>query len=236
MTIRRFCCFCAKYIDSYLKPLTWFTKKEIDLPMTGTIAFGDRVTHELHPEWGSGAVIKVENAIISGSPVPRVTVRFANAGLKIFAGNALPLTPMESGHTVPGDRYFERPAIAAVEDLEKSGLTQAVEKKMLEIMLSIPMACKDKFNTAEYRLKRTLELYKFDMSGRGLMEWAIVQTGMDDPLTRFNRGQLEEYFKRWVRERDSQLANVLSELRDDPKTAKRLMQKAPKAALRVSSF
>ena len=68
------------------------------------------------------------------------------------------------------------------------------------------------------------------------MEWAIVQTGMDDPLTRFNRGQLEEYFKRWVRERDSQLANVLSELRDDPKTAKRLMQKAPKAALRVSSF
>ena len=31
--------------------------------MTDTITFGDRVTHKLHPEWGSGAVIKVENAI-----------------------------------------------------------------------------------------------------------------------------------------------------------------------------
>ncbi|MBC8202882.1 MAG: DUF3553 domain-containing protein [Planctomycetes bacterium] len=204
--------------------------------MTETIAFGDRVTHELHPEWGSGAVIKVENTVVGGKPAPRVTVRFANAGLKVFAGNALPLTPMQSEHTVPGDRYLERPAIAEVEDLERSGLNQAVEKKLLEIMLAIPMACRDKFNTPEYRLKRTLDLYKYDMSGRGLMEWAIVQTGMDDPLTRFNRGQLEEYFKRWVRDRDSHLSTLLSEMRDDPKTAKRLMQEAPDAALRVASL
>jgi len=204
--------------------------------MTETIAFGDRVTHKLHPEWGSGAVIKVENAVVGGKPAPRVTVRFSNAGLKIFAGHALPLIPMQGEHTVPGDRYFERPAIAEIEDLERSGLNQAVEKKLLEIMLAIPMACRDKFNTAEYRLKRTLDLYKYDMSGRGLMEWAIVQTGMDDPLTRFNRGQLEEYFKRWVRDRDSHLSGILSEMRDDPKTAKRLMQEAPDAALRVASL
>ena len=204
--------------------------------MTDTITFGDRVTHKLHPEWGSGAVIKVENAIVGGKPAPRVTVRFSNAGLKVFAGNSLPLTPMEGEHTVPGDRFLERPAIAEVEDLERSGLTQAVDKKLLEIMLAIPMACRDKFNTPEHRLRRTLELYKFDMSGRGLMEWAIVQTGMDDPLTRFNRGQLEEYFKRWVRDRDSHLANILSEMRDDPTTTKRLMQEAPNAALRVASL
>ena len=209
--------------------------REFEFIMTETIAFGDRVKHELHPEWGSGAVIKVENTVVGGKPAPRVTVRFANAGLKVFAGNALPLTPMQGEHTVPGDRYLERPAIAEVEDLERSGLNQAVEKKLLEIMLSIPMACRDKFNTAEYRLKRTLDLYKYDMSGRGLMEWAILQTGMDDPLTRFNRGQLEEYFKRWARDRDSHLSNILSEMRDDPKTAKRLMQEAPDAALRIAS-
>ena len=209
--------------------------REFEFIMTETIAFGDRVKHELHPEWGSGAVIKVENTVVGGKPAPRVTVRFANAGLKVFAGNALPLTPMQGEHTVPGDRYLERPAIAEVEDLERSGLNQAVENKLLEIMLSIPMACRDKFNTAEYRLKRTLELYKYDMSGRGLMEWAILQTGMDDPLTRFNRGQLEEYFKRWARDRDSHLSNILSEMRDDPKTAKRLMQEAPDAALRIAS-
>jgi hypothetical protein len=210
-------------------------EEEFEIIMIESIAFGDRVTHKLHPEWGSGAVIKVENTVVAGKPAPRVTVRFANAGLKIFAGLSLPLTAMQGDHTAPGDLYLERPAIAEVEDLERSGLSQAVEKKLLEIMLAIPLACRDKFNTPEHRLKRTLDLYKFDMSGRGLMEWAIVQTGMDDPLTRFNRGQLEEYFKRWVRDRDSHLSDILSEMRDDPKTAKRLMQEAPDAALRVAS-
>ena len=204
--------------------------------MTNSVAFGDRVTHELHPEWGSGAVIKVENTVIDGDPAPRVTVRFVHAGLKVFAGNSLPLNAMQGDHVVPGDNERNRPAIAAIEDLERSGLTQAIEKKLLEIMLAIPMACRDKFNTPEYRLRRTLDLYKYDMSGHGLMEWAVVQTGMDDPLTRFNRGELEEYFKRWARDRDAHLSSLLAEMRDDPVTAKRLMQEAPDAALRVASL
>ncbi len=86
--------------------------------MSESIAFGDRVTHKLHPEWGSGAVIKVENTVVGGKPAPRITVRFSNEGLKTFAGLALPLMPMQGEHTVPGDRYLERPAIAEVEDLE----------------------------------------------------------------------------------------------------------------------
>ena len=204
--------------------------------MTNSVVFGDRVTHELHPEWGSGAVIKVENTVIDGEPAPRVTVRFVHAGLKVFAGNSLPLNAMQGDHVVPGDSERNRPAIAAIEDLERSGLTQAIEKKLLEIMLAIPMACRDKFNTPEYRLRRTLDLYKYDMSGHGLMEWAVVQTGMDDPLTRFNRGELEEYFKRWARDRDAHLSSLLAEMRDDPVTAKRLMQEAPDAALRVASL
>ena len=204
--------------------------------MTHSVAFGDRVTHELHPEWGSGAVIKVENTVVGGKPAPRVTVRFTNAGLKVFAGNSVPLILMANFHEVPGDSNRTRPAIAEVEDLERAGLTQAIEKKILEIMLAIPMACRDKFNTQEYRLRRTLDLYKYDMSGRGLMEWAMVQTGMDDPLSRFNRVELEEYFKRWSRDRDAHLSTLLSEMREDPVTAKRLMQEAPDAALRVASL
>ena len=50
--------------------------RDIIFTMTDTITFGDRVTHKLHPEWGSGAVLKVENAIVGGKPAPRVTVRF----------------------------------------------------------------------------------------------------------------------------------------------------------------
>ena len=41
------------------------------------IAFGERVRHPQFPEWGSGAVIKVETVAVQGLPTPRVTVRFS---------------------------------------------------------------------------------------------------------------------------------------------------------------
>ena len=53
-------------------------------------------------------------------------------GSKHLAGNALPLELLTDGHVMPGDRDSVRPAIAEVEDLEKSGLTSAVEQKLLE--------------------------------------------------------------------------------------------------------
>ena len=68
--------------------------------MPDTITFGDRVTHKLHPDWVRGAVIKVENAIVGCKPAPSVTVRFSNFGLKVFAGNSLPLTPLQ-GERLP---------------------------------------------------------------------------------------------------------------------------------------
>lgn len=200
---------------------------------TKTIAFGDRVTHPNFPEWGSGAVIKVANTAQNGESTIRVTVRFSNAGLKTFVGNKLPLELLASDHEMPGDRIVTRPAISAVEDLERSGLTQAVEQKLLEIMHAIPIACRDPFNTAEHRLRRTLELYKYDMSGRGLMEWAMAQTGMDDPLTRFNRTELEVFFKHYSHELNQHLAKLLSEMREESTTIQRLVAEAPVRAKRA---
>ena len=49
--------------------------RDIIFTMTDTITFGDRVTHKLHPEWGSGAVIKVENAIVGGIPAKVIKYR-----------------------------------------------------------------------------------------------------------------------------------------------------------------
>ena len=137
------------------------------------------------------------------------------------------------GHEMPGDRECKRPAISEVEDLERAGLTQAVEQKLLEIMHSIPLACRDPFNTSEHRLRRTLELYKYDMSGRGLMEWAMAQTGMDDPLTRFNRTELEVFFKHYSHELNQHLAKLLSEMREETDTVLRLVAEAPQRAKRA---
>lgn len=198
-----------------------------------TIAFGDRVAHPKFPEWGSGAVIKVETTAVQGEPTTRVTVRFSSGGLKSFVGDSLPLELLAVGHEMPGDRECKRPAISEVEDLERAGLTQAVEQKLLEIMHSIPLACRDPFNTSEHRLRRTLELYKYDMSGRGLMEWAMAQTGMDDPLTRFNRTELEVFFKHYSHELNQHLAKLLSEMREETDTVLRLVAEAPQRAKRA---
>ena len=198
-----------------------------------SIVFGDRVVHATFREWGTGTVIKVENAVIKGDPAVRVTVRFKNVGLKTFIGDSIPLEVMTDDHVMPGDVSRVRPAIAEVEDLEKSGLTQAVEQKLLDIMLAIPVACRDPFNSIEHRLRRTLDLYKFDMSGRGLMEWAMAQTGMDDPLTRFNRMELEMFFKQYSHELNQHLSKLLSEMREEASTVQRLVAEAPQRAQRA---
>ncbi len=195
-----------------------------------TIAFGDRVAHQKFPEWGSGAVIKVEKTAVNGESTSRVTVRFSNAGLKSFVGDELPLFLMQNGHAVPGDRDGKRPAIAEVEDLERAGLHQAVEQKLQDIMRAIPLPCRDPFNTLEHRLRRTLDLYKYDMSGRGLMEWAIAQTGMDDPLSRFNRTELEVYFKEYSNELNKHLAKLLKEIHSESLSVKEIIASAPKRA------
>ena len=198
-----------------------------------TITYGDRVTHPQYPEWGNGAVIKVENTAVQGGPTTRVTVRFSSAGLKSFVGDQLPLVLLDDEHIMPGDSVSTRPAIAEVEDLERTGLTQAVEQKLLEIMHTIPLACRDPFNSAEHRLRRTLELYKYDMSGRGLMEWAMAQTGMDDPLTRFNRTELEAFFKQYSHDLNQHLSKLLSEMREEKTIIQRLVSEAPQRAQRA---
>lgn len=200
-----------------------------------SIEFGDKVTHPKFPEWGSGAVIKVENAAVNGEMTKRVTVRFAHAGLKKFVGDAIPLDVMLDEHAMPGDREGKRPAIAEVEDLERSGLSQAVEQKLEEIMFNIPLACRDPFNTLDHRLRRTFALYKYDLSGKGLMEWAMAQTGMDDPLTRFNRTELEGYFKQYSFLVKQHLAKLLRELQGDKVTLKQLLDDAPEGARRAVS-
>lgn len=197
------------------------------------IEFGDRVTHPKFPEWGSGAVIKVENMPVNGEVTKRVTVRFAHAGLKKFVGDSMPLDVMQNDHAMPGDREGKRPAIAEVEDLERSGLSQAVEQKLEEIMFNIPLACRDPFNTLDHRLRRTFALYKYDLSGKGLMEWAMAQTGMDDPLTRFNRTELEDYFKQYSFLVKQHLAKLLRELQGDQVTLKQLLDEAPEGARRA---
>ena len=71
------------------------------------------------------------------------------------------------------------------------------------------------------------------MSGRGLMEWAMAQTGMDDPLTRFNRTELEAFFKQYSHDLNQHLSKLLSEMREEKTIIQRLVSEAPQRAQRA---
>ena len=67
------------------------------------------------------------------------------------------------------------------------------------------------------------------------MEWAMSQTGMDDPLTRFNRTELEVFFKQFANDRDIHLCKLVKELRDERKLLSDVVDSVPKSARKALS-
>ena len=73
---------------------------------------------------------------------------------------------------------------------------------------------------------------RFNRNGGSLIEWAIAQSGLDDPMSRFNRHELEQFFDRWSWERDRTLARTLEECRKAGDPIDILIKQAPPAARR----
>jgi hypothetical protein len=115
---------------------------------------------------------------------------------------------------------------------ESDWLGPMAKKKVEEALISLPLDVRDPFNSMQKRLSLMMGLYRFDRSGRGLMDWAVAQTGLDDPLSRFTRQDLEQKFDRWAYERDNYLAKLLQEARapgNDSSAIATAMKTAPPA-------
>ena len=172
-------------------------------------AFGDRLRHRDKPEWGVGTVTRAEACVANGASTWRVAVRFPNAGLKTLLTAVAPL------ERIDGDEPVGAPGASAMAEVERHAdddvLGPMAMKKLQEAMAVLPERCTDPFKTAEQRVSLTLELYRFEASGRSLIDWSVAQTGLDDPLSRFNRHELEAFFGRWELERDRHLVRLLKE-------------------------
>ncbi len=121
--------------------------------------------------------------------------------------------------------------MAAYDKMSESGwLAPMAHRKVEEVMIGLPEEAKDPFTSLKRRLKFTLDLYRFDSSGRGLIDWAVAQSGLDDPLGRFSRQELEQLFDRWAVERDSHLRRLLDEARSEQAMVRELVSQAPSSA------
>ncbi len=192
--------------------------------------FGDNVRHPRRPVWGVGSVVKIEETTVNGRRAQRVSVRFPNVGLKTMSTDHAELQLVSSVAGGP-DVAADDPPLAGWDQMgEDDWLAPLARRKVEEAMVAVPSEARDPFTSLRQRLALTLDLFRFDRTGRSLVDWAIAQSGLVDPLSRFARQELEQHFDRWAASRASHLQRLLDEAAHDPSLVKELSAKAPPAA------
>ena len=92
----------------------------------------------------------------------------------------------------------------------------------------------DPFQTPAARLKSCLGLYRFEGTAGSLIDWAAAQSRLSDPLSRFSRHELEEYFTDFRRNLDKALAKCVQDAaRVEPAELRAIAQGAPPAGQRA---
>ena len=73
----------------------------------------------------------------------------------------------------------------------------------------LPDALSDPFASVGDRLRATLATYRYSTEPKALIDWAIAQTGLNDPLSKYTRPELEQAFPRYARDRDQHLRDLV---------------------------
>ena len=171
---------------------------------------GDRVVHADKPEWGVGIVSTSSMGDHEGVPCQRLVIRFDRAGLKTVSTAFAKIEPAGSRvGTVP-----EKETRTAKSDGESNPILKASPREVQEIMTRIPEVACDPFGTPAQRLKSTLALYRFTSSGGALLDWAVMQSGLSDPLSKFTRHELEDFFGFFEKILWKHLGKMVREARD----------------------
>lgn len=187
--------------------------------------FGDRVVHAGKPEWGVGVVSGAQNITQDGKPSQRLTIRFERAGLKTVSTAVAPIRPADQA-----DAPAKSVATNAGNDNGDgpTWLDELEAGNSAEIMARLPESCTDPFQSIGDRIKATLALFRFSETGGALLDWAAAQTGMKDPLSRFSRHELEQFYARFKTNRDAHLRQLAQEaLKKDPSCLRKAAENAP---------
>lgn len=197
---------------------------------------GEEVRHRQRPEWGVGTIQRVEAARRGNSIDQRLWIRFPNIGMKVLLAGLGDLervnTSTAAGEGILGEGIgHDGHTMADREATHEQGwLGEIARKRPEEAMVEIPPQASDPFLSLRQRLEFTIGLYRFEPSGGRLLDWAVAQSGLNDPLSRFNRHELEELFTRWAHRRDQHLAKLGQEARNEPGLFDSVMKKAPPSA------
>eukprot|EP00752_Nemacystus_decipiens_P016707 g14945.t1 len=179
---------------------------------------GDKVAHPKKPEWGTGVVVDARPATHEGIEAQRLRIDFANkrnttlntAIAPLVSGeqinNTYTPTPKGLGQDMSMSTNTSKPGAGWLDELEgKSGGKRE--------LWDIPDACDDAFSSDEQQLDACLDTFKYSTDPGPLFQWAVVQTGLDDPLTKYTRVELEQAFPRYTRDRDNRLFELVRQMK-----------------------
>lgn len=192
---------------------------------TTRFQMGDKVVHAAKPEWGIGVVSTSAMTEHEGTPCQRLVIRFDRAGLKTLSTAIAEIKPAAGKVGIVPER--DNPSFAPEPEV-KNPILNASAAERQKIMTGIPERARDPFATPAMRLAATLDLYRFNETGASLVDWAVMQSGLSDPLGAFSRHELEEYFGFFKRIRDKHLREeVRGASGVDPQELVRIARSAP---------
>lgn len=186
---------------------------------------GDRVVHPRRPEWGAGVVRQAQTITHQGQQAQRLAVDFPNRGRVTLNTAVAPLKPAntdtESKQETLTDMTRTRTASLSSTEVGSGWLEQleqATRNRSHELW-ELPEQMTDPFASTQSRLDATLDSYRFSTEARSLIDWACMQTGLDDPLTKYTRQELEQAFPRFARDRDQHLASLVRQIKRNGRQA-----------------
>lgn len=187
----------------------------------GFFSIGDKVAHPRKPEWGTGVIREAAVVTHEGRAAQRLRVDFANKRNTIINTAIAPLVAGEAdGNGFPAPYGVEKEASSMsstrTDKISSAGWLDELEtsKGMGKGELwDLPASLNDPFSSNEQRLAATLDTFKYSTEPGPLFQWAVVQTGENDPLTKYTRVELEQAFPRYARDRDNHLFDLVRQMK-----------------------
>ena len=171
---------------------------------------GDEVVHPRRLEWGSGVVDQATKILHEGRSAQRLVVSFKHRGKVTMNTGVVPLAARDGqtvvNHVEAKDNHVEAKDATKTDQGWLASLDQAAQSHELR---ALPESLTDPFASLQRRLTNTLDNYRYRNTPRLLLDWAIVQTGLDDPMTKYTRQELEQAFDCYSRDRDNHLIELV---------------------------
>ena len=185
----------------------------------GEFSPGDVVVHPRRLEWGDGVVDQATNIDHEGRTAQRLVVRFTHRE-RVTLNTAVAQLMSKEDYTamrrhnpsLGSSRTVQEPASGTASD--NRGWLATLEQDPSEHELwRLPELMTDPFVSVGRRLQATLDSYRFSSEPRSLTAWAVAQTGLQDPLTKYTRQELESAFPRFARDRNAHLLDLVKKIK-----------------------